>query len=345
MRRSPLTPIFNYEPRRGSIVVGNSPGSPLPPPGPPTNSLSIIGSISSADLAYPFDVVAIDSTYAVVSVEDGNKLAIMDLSDVTIPAIDSFFTHAQILAPRGMKANSGLLFVTNFTGDRIVKLDSSAIPTLSYLAASGTSLTEQVSWCDTTDDGYVVGWCNAGDYRLTTHLISTMADQDHVQSISSNRGLQVVNNDVAVFGNGANIRCGNIINKTNISMYTPLALGSNVLGVTADNSINRAYARRSNSLDIVDITNPNAMSIVSTTGALTTMDASVGGHPLIKYGNTLAWTTNDGMELCDISNELAPTVTATLTGLPEGVSLTLFDNYILLTANNTTPGDLYVVGP
>ncbi|MCA1806343.1 MAG: hypothetical protein LC687_00465 [Actinobacteria bacterium] len=30
-RRTPLTPIFNYRERRGSIAVGNSPGGPIPP--------------------------------------------------------------------------------------------------------------------------------------------------------------------------------------------------------------------------------------------------------------------------------------------------------------------------
>lgn len=78
-QRSPLTPIFNYEPRRGTINVGNTPGIPTTP----TYALTLLDEITGTGMANSDDVCFVGSVAFVTSDTTGtdDELGAFDISD------------------------------------------------------------------------------------------------------------------------------------------------------------------------------------------------------------------------------------------------------------------------
>lgn len=317
--------------------------------GPPTTSLSVVGTTGAdSDLSFPFQISAFNETQALVSSSPNSHLKVIDFSTPSAPTVGSTVSDGVYMSqPRGFVYDtaSDLLYVTDYVYDIIVKYDASSFPTISRLANTGTSLTEQVSWVRLTDDGYVIGYCNGGDYRVTTHLASTMADVDHRQYIGANRGLEKINESFVASTRGSNFEVTDISDRGDIFYVGGYSAATDIYGFAVDGANNRAYLRLSTSLDIIDISDYGSIASVGTV-SLNSASSTGTNSGVVKYEDTLAVTTNDGVQLVDISNEASPTVAATLGSLPaSGVALDLAGNYLLLTVGSGSgDGYVYVLG-
>jgi hypothetical protein len=268
----PLTPIFDPEKKTGSIVIGNTPSTSLPP-----STLTVVGSLTDGtNLSGAWDV-AIYGNYAIVATQFAG-LTVVDISDPTTPTFVSNVPASSLGSSTclGVAMYGDYAIVTCSGADRVNVVDLSTIGSPSVVG----------SVTDATNLNGVVGVAVSGDYafcasylndRLTSVDLSTPASPSVADSVVSST---ILNNawGVAILGshavvtNDASVVGGARIGTVDASVPTALVDDGGWLSAELQNNWGVAifgdYAAvtswATSYISIIDLTDPSSPITIGT---------------------------------------------------------------------------------
>lgn len=280
-RMTPLTPIFDYKPRKGNITVGNTPGVPAAL----ATTLTFISEVLDNDMLSTARGIVIKGNHAIVAGPFADILA--DNSN------RGGLTVVDVSNPASMPIVETLLLDDSWDLERYG----------TNYAVVARRQANSVSVVDISDP---------------TNL-STVGTVTHATQLSVSFGVKVSGTHAFVAAYGGNrLTAVNLSNPASPSITSSLNDATN-LNQPADLAINGDYAYVSSAtqdrLTVVDISNPASMSVVGSVQNATTLNGSEGvGY----YGGYVyvGADQNDTLTVVDVSNPASPSiVTAINTGM------------------------------
>jgi hypothetical protein len=286
---------------------------------------SIVGSVASSTALDDVWSVYVSGKYAYVASESDDSLRIIDISDPTTPSIVGGVKDATNLnGARSVYVSGKYAYVAARDDDsiRIIDISSSTNPTMVGGVSHFSLLNDARSVHVSGKYAYVAN--GAGGSMRIIDLGGIDAPSARIGALQVNtanitENLTVANN--AYVSNGLNVGVGGIMTDGGISLagtlsqsplINPVVIGNVVSSTSLDSPTGvhvagkYAYvsAYNSDSMQIVDISNPAIPAIVGGVTATDVTSVFVAG----KYAYVASFDTGGSLRVIDISNPVSPSV-------------------------------------